>query len=113
MNGKRGGGSSYNPEDAIEDRNNQMLGELQSKTEQWKGMAMKMKAMFTEDLDQLEALSANMETGGNMISKSRHLISSIVDDPTYLGVFKIAMLVFVSLCILYFGPKIIYKLFSK
>lgn len=106
-------GSPYDPEDAIEDRNNQMLGELQSKTEQWKGMAMKMKAMFTEDLDQLEALSVNMETGGNMITKSRRLVSSIVDDPTYLGVFKIAMFVFISLCILYFGPKFIYNLFAK
>lgn len=111
MSVKRGN-SGYSPEDDMEDRNNEMLGTLQEKTEQWKNMALKMKSMFTDDLAELTTLTANMETSGTLISKSRRYVASITEDPTYIGVFKIAMVVFISLCLLYFGPKCIYKFFS-
>ena len=99
--------------DAIASGNEIMLDELKEKTSRLLGMTRNVDQTLSNDNAELESLRGSMYRSTDLTSKGREFLSSITNDPTYFGVFKIALLVFTSLCVLYFGSKFLYRIISK
>ena len=65
--------------------------------------------------DQNERISGMLDNGdeaNNGMSSGLKFVKSVVDDPSGIGIMKIALLVFTTLCVLYFGGKLVFKIFS-
>lgn len=105
--------SPYNPEDDMDERNEQMLSSLSEQTAELRRVAGSLHSIFQNGKENLQSLTANVETSGTMMERSRRYLSTVTDDPTYFGVFKIAMLVFWSLTITYFGLKFLSRFVFK
>ncbi|EAX89015.1 hypothetical protein TVAG_499310 [Trichomonas vaginalis G3] len=63
-----------------------------------------------------ERLDIALESGfraNDVMGQGRNFIKAISDDPTGIGIMKIALVTFVSLCVLYFGGKGIFKLLFR
>ena len=103
----------YSCEDEIDDRNEQMIIDLYDKSNQFKRLAVSLKHTFNSGYQQLGELSTSISTSDSVMHKARVYVSSITDDPTFFGVCKIAMCVFMLLTILYFGGKLIFNIVSK
>ena len=58
----------------------------------------------------INAMVLNSMDADDGMSKGRKLAKDIIDDPTGVGICKIAMIVFITLCVVYFGGKYTYKL---
>lgn len=63
--------------------------------------------------DRISSMLDNGDEANNGMSNGMKFVKSIVDDPSGIGIMKIAMIVFVTLCVIYFGSKITWKLFFK
>jgi hypothetical protein len=114
MSGKRNRDSLFTPTaddglDAIDARNDQMLSFLVDKTRRLVQVSKSVSGTLASDKTQLEALAISMDTGSDMMSKGRAALSTITDDASYLGVCKIASLVFWVLVIVYFSLKFGYR----
>ena len=105
--------SPYSIEDEMNDRNEEMMSILSDKTAELRRMAGGFKEVFDNSRETVASLAMNMENSGTMMERSRRYLSTVTDDPTYYGVFKIAMLVFWTLTISYFGLKFVYGIVIK
>lgn len=108
---KKNNSSLYDDVDAVQNGNEIMLDSLKDQTGRLLGITKSLDMSLREDNKELDSLRETLFRGTDLTSKSRALLHNITDDPSYFGVFKIAMLVFVSLLLLYFGGKLIIKLF--
>lgn len=93
--------------------NEMLVDSLGDKSSKLLNIAKGIRESFKNDEEQLISLSTSMDKSANLVSKAKGLVTNIVDDPTPVGVMKIASLVFTSLCVLYFGGKLIYRLLSR
>lgn len=100
-------------DNAINDGNEVMIDDLEAKTSRLLLLTKNVDQTLRRDEDTRRALSESIDKSDLMMSKGRKFVSDVTDDPTYFGVFKIAMLVFSSLCVVYFGGKIIFRFFVK
>lgn len=74
------------------------------------------RALHGQIRSDVERLDDVLYTGGNandMMAKGRAFVKSITDDPTGIGIMKIALVTFITLCTLYFGGKLIYVLLFR
>lgn len=108
---KKNNTSLFNEIDTINNGNEIMLDSLKDQTSRLLGVTKSLDVSLQEDNKELDSLRTKLFRGTDLSSKSRSLLHSITEDPSYFGVFKIAMLVFICLCLLYFGGKLICKLF--
>lgn len=95
-------------DNAINDGNEVMIDDLEAKTARLLLLSQNVDQTLRRDEDTRRALTESVDRSDVMMSKGRRFISDVTNDPTYFGVFKIAMLVFTSLCILYFGGKFLF-----
>ena len=103
------GNNRSNPLDnAINDGNEVMIDDLEAKTSRLLLLSQSVDQTLRRDEDTRRALTESIDKSDIMMSKGRRFVSDITNDPTYFGVFKIAMLVFWSLCIIYFGGKFLF-----
>jgi hypothetical protein len=86
-----------------------MLDDLDLKTQQLLIASRGVQDVFRDDDAARKSLSASVDRGYDVRNVSRSLLNSVTNEPTYFGVFKIAMLVFWTLCIIYFPGKFIYR----
>lgn len=108
------GSNRMNPlDDAINDGNEVMIDDLEEKTSRLLFLTKNVDQTLRRDEDTRRTLADSVDKSDLMMSKGRQFISDVTNDPTYFGVFKIAMLVFTSLCILYFGGKFLFRFVFK
>lgn len=100
-------------DNAINDGNEVMIDDLEAKTSRLLLLTKNVDQTLRRDEDTRRTLSESVDRSDLMMSKGRKFVSDVTNDPTYFGVFKIAMLVFSSLCILYFGGKFIFRFIIK
>ena len=96
--------------DILNEGNNMMYDEIAYKTERMLDIARNMNNKLDEDAMILRNTDDSLSQGDIMMNKGVRFVKDITDDPTGLGIMKIAMLVFFTLCSLYFGGKIIFKI---
>jgi hypothetical protein len=99
--------------DAIDDRNEQLLSAMTVKSQSLLEISRSVKRTLAADRLQLDNLGASMDTGTDLLSKTRGLVAGVADDPTYFGVFKIASVVFWTLIIIYFSLKFGFRLIVR
>jgi hypothetical protein len=86
--------------DVLENRNDQLLSALSDKSRQLLDLSRSVRGTLSDDRAHLEALSTSMNTGTDLVVRGRAAFSSITNDPTYFGVCKIAIFVFLALVII-------------
>jgi hypothetical protein len=111
---RRGPGSDpvipdSNPYDIASLHNDRMLDDLGHKTEQLLLVTRGVRDVLRDDHAELESLSMSVNRGYDIRDVSRNLLDSVTNEPTYFGVFKIAMLVFWTLCIIYFPGRFVFR----
>jgi hypothetical protein len=79
--------------DSVDRRNKQMIDTLGDKTQKLLELTRTVRHTLSEDISQLEAL----DVSSVVVAKGHALIAGIADDPTYFGVGKIAICVFLIL----------------
>jgi hypothetical protein len=109
----RGGRGEADDLDVINARNEQMLDALGAKTRQLLTVSRGVRDCLLDDQLELESLSISMHNGNDMMSKGRQFLHNVTDDPTYFGVFKIAMFVFWTLFLIYFPGKFVIRYVSR
>lgn len=102
------GSRDYN-QVAMNAGNEMLIDSLGDKSSTLLNLAKGIRSTLDEDDAQLIALNNTMDRGSDFVSKAKGMVSNIVDDPSAIGVMKIATTVFTSLCAVYFGGKIIFK----
>jgi len=112
---RRNDAKSLNPSsnymvDALNKGNELAIEELESKSAKILFMTKRVDESLRTDAENLRAFHSTMDNGNSMMQKGVFAIKSITDDPSAMGVMKIALTVFTILCVLYFGGKIILRL---
>ncbi|EAX89591.1 hypothetical protein TVAG_485650 [Trichomonas vaginalis G3] len=65
------------------------------------------------DVERLDIALDSGYQANDFMEQGKNFVKAIADDPTGIGVMKIALVTFFSLCILYFGGKMIFKLIFR
>ncbi|KAK8866985.1 hypothetical protein M9Y10_009954 [Tritrichomonas musculus] len=91
---------------AINDGNEIMIDDLETKTSQLLLMTQTIDKALNTDENCRNALLESIDKTDLLMIKGNKFVSAIVNDQSYFGVFKIAFLVFTTLCSIYFGGKL-------
>ena len=117
MNKRNGNGSnpSFNHNamaQTIDQANLMAMDQLADSTTSLLESTRRIHTSLKDQNTRLHAMVQNSMDADDGMSSSRRFVKDIVDDPTAVGVCKIAIIVFTTLCVLYFGGKFGYKIFK-
>ena len=82
---------------------------LEQDTANLLGAVKRVRNVLDDDSKVLERLRSQFTEADSIVDKARVGVKMIVDDPTPIGVMKIALCVFVCLCVLYYGGRFIVR----
>jgi hypothetical protein len=99
--------------DAVERHNEQMIDALGDKTQRLLELTHTVHRSLRDDRRQLDPLDMSMDTSPVVVANGRALVAGIVDDPTYFGVGKIAICVFILLCVILMLLKFVLRPISR
>lgn len=102
---------NFCPDEIIEKRNLEMQDMVSEKAAQINGLAKSMRWALADDRNNVDRLTDMMTQSDSYMSQGMRYVSSVTEDPTAMGVFRIAMLVFTALTTTYFGAKGLFRLF--
>lgn len=98
--------------DALDTGNQEYYEEIEKKTEQMKAAASMLNSQLDQDSLIVKGAYDTILNGSSMMNKGLLFVRNITNDPTGLGIMKIAFLVFTVLCVMYFGGKLVFKLYT-
>lgn len=103
------GNNRMNYNNAINSGIDIMIDDLEDKTSKLLQVTQSVNQTMLRDEETRRTLFESVDKSDVAMSKGRRFVSDITNDPTYFGVFKIALLVFSTLSILYFGGKFCFR----
>lgn len=111
---RRGGGKDDDFAAQTMDRANMMaLDDLADSTDRLLQHTKTLHGQIRSDVERLDSVLYTGSNANDMMAKGRQFVKSITDDPTGIGIMKIALVTFTILCTLYFGGKLLYILFFR
>lgn len=111
---RRGGGKDDDFAAQTMDRANMMaLDDLADSTDRLLQHTKTLHGQIRSDVERLDNVLYTGSNANDMMGKGRQFVKSITDDPTGIGIMKIALVTFTILCTLYFGGKLLYILFFR
>lgn len=104
-------GDDYTHINSLNNGNILAINDISNDTVKLLENAKELGENLDRDLSLLSELDDKMNESINYVKKGVNYVNSVLEDESGIGIIKMGFLIFVALCIIYFGGKMIILLF--